>query len=175
MRSFRIFITLACLGLALMVTQAFMIIKDNKAAKRATSDKGFAVIELFTSEGCSSCPPADALVARVQKEDNDKPVYILAFHVDYWDRLGWKDAYSSAAYSDRQRRYATWFKLESIYTPQIVVNGDRQFVGSESGSLNGAIKEGLEHAGSVEIRVSQMNLEGGKLNWLCRTTGVGNG
>src|ERR1700709_1440967 len=122
MRSFRIFITVVCLGLAVMVTQAFMIIKDKKAVKLAAAGKGFAVIELFTSEGCSSCPPADALVARVQKESNDKPVYILAFHVDYWNHLGWKDAFSSAEYSERQNQYARWLKLSSVYTPQIVVN-----------------------------------------------------
>src|SRR5882757_10188754 len=93
---------------------------------------GFAVVELFTSEGCSSCPSADALVAAVQKENKDQPVYILAFHVDYWDRLGWKDAFSDAAYSDRQRAYASWLRLSSIYTPQVVVNGRKEFVGSDA-------------------------------------------
>ena len=60
--------------------------------------KGFAVVELFTSEGCSSCPPADELVAKIEKESADKPIYILAFHVDYWNRLGWKDVFSNADY-----------------------------------------------------------------------------
>src|SRR5476649_2001101 len=130
MRSFKIFATIACLGLAAIITQAF--IKDKKTV--SPENKGFAVIELFTSEGCSSCPPADALVAKVQKESADKPVYILAFHVDYWNRLGWKDAFSSAEYSYRQSQYARWLKLSSVYTPQIVVNGHTEFVGSEEGS-----------------------------------------
>src|ERR1700761_8258700 len=142
MRSFRIFITVACLGLALMVTQAFKIIKDKTTVKAA--EKGFAVIELFTSEGCSSCPPADALVARVQKESNGKPVYILAFHVDYWNRLGWKDVFSSAEYSERQSEYAKYLKLESVYTPQVIVNGKKEFVGSEESTLQNSVSAALQ-------------------------------
>src|ERR1700743_285391 len=174
MRSFRIFITLACLGLALMVTQAFMIIKDNKAAKRATSDKGFAVIELFTSEGCSSCPPADALVARVQKEDKDKPVYILAFHVDYWDRLGWKYVFSNADYSKRQNQYARWLKLSSIYTPQIVVNGRTEFVGSEEANLRNAIKTSLQKPAGAEITFDNIKVENDKATLKYHTEGAAN-
>jgi hypothetical protein len=112
--------------------------------KANTDNKGFAVIELFTSEGCSSCPPADGLVAKIQKESNDKPVYILAFHVDYWNRLGWKDAFSSADYSKRQQDYAGYLHLQSVYTPQIVVNGKTEFVGSEEGTLRNAIKTSLQ-------------------------------
>src|SRR5271155_1276675 len=108
----RIWRLVLCLGAAaallvrLTVSSSFGREKEADAAKDAGN--GFAVVELFTSEGCSSCPPADDLIARVQQEDKDLPVYILAFHVDYWNRLGWKDAFSDAAYSDRQRRYAAW-------------------------------------------------------------------
>src|SRR4051812_49377557 len=66
---------------------------------------GFAVVELFTSEGCSSCPPADKAVAKLLKENNNN-VYVLAYHVDYWDNLGWKDMFSSAIYTQTQRAYA---------------------------------------------------------------------
>jgi hypothetical protein len=107
------------------------------------ADKGFAVVELYTSEGCSSCPPADQLVAKIQKEDAGRPVYILAFHVDYWNSLGWKDGFSSADYSSRQKQYASWLHLESVYTPQGVVNGKTEFVGSEEGTLRKAIQNGL--------------------------------
>jgi hypothetical protein len=142
MRSIKIF-TLAA-GL-IAVAAAFIIPKNNAPAKnKITADgKGFAVIELFTSEGCSSCPPADELVARIQKENKDKQVYILAFHVDYWNRLGWKDVFSSADYSKRQNEYANWLNLQSVYTPQIVVNGKKEFVGSEEGTLRNAITAGL--------------------------------
>src|ERR1700743_1770155 len=84
--------------------------------------KGFAVVELFTSEGCSSCPPADKALAELAAKYPDN-VFVLGFHVDYWDRLGWKDIYSGAQYTQRQKDYAQLFKLESIYTPEAVVNG----------------------------------------------------
>ena len=120
-------------------------------------ESGFAVIELFTSEGCSSCPPADELVAKVQREYQNRPVYILAFHVDYWNRLGWKDVYSNADYSKRQEAYARSLHIPSVYTPQIVVNGSQEFVGSQEGVLRNAIKAGLQKPGSVQIALSIKN------------------
>ncbi|MDB5135239.1 MAG: hypothetical protein JWP37_1842 [Mucilaginibacter sp.] len=172
MRSFKIFVTIACLGFAAIVTQAFMIIKGKEVAKMETAGKGFAVIELFTSEGCSSCPPADALVAKVQKESGDKAVYILAFHVDYWNRLGWKDAFSSPEYSDRQSQYARWLKLSSVYTPQIVVNGHTEFVGSEEVSLRNAIKTGLQKPAKAELVLSDIKINGDKANLQYHVEGV---
>jgi hypothetical protein len=92
-------------------------------------------------------------VARIQKEDKDKQVYILAYHVDYWNRLGWKDVFSSADYSKRQNEYASWLNLQSVYTPQIVVNGKKEFVGSEEGTLRNAITAGLrvQPAGALTL------------------------
>lgn len=138
----------------------------------APAGPGFAVVELFTSEGCSSCPPADELVARIQKEDKDRPVYLLAFHVDYWDRLGWKDVFSSAAYSDRQRQYAGWLKLQSVYTPQIVVNGRTEFVGSEASTLRSTIEKDLQgQATPVRLSISHLKKEGNQLDWSWQTEG----
>ncbi len=97
-----------------------------------------SIVELFTSEGCSSCPPADKLVAVAQKEFNDNTI-VLSYHVDYWDRLGWKDPFSKSAYSDRQRQYAQHLNLESVYTPQIIINGKTEFVGSNKAALWNAI------------------------------------
>jgi len=162
MSSFRIFIAIACLGLAATVTQAFTFIKGEKTAKLGTPGKGFAVIELFTSEGCSSCPSADALVARVEKEVTDKPVYILAYHVDYWNRLGWKDVFSKPEYSARQSQYADWLNLSSVYTPQIVVNGRKEFVGSEEGTLRNAIKSDLEIAAKSDLALTDIKVDGDK-------------
>src|SRR5258708_1319851 len=99
-------------------------------AKTKSAAQGFAVVELFTSEGCSSCPPADAIAAKLAK-DYAGQVYVLGFHVDYWDHLGWKYAYSNPEWSNRQKAYATILKLESIYTPQVVVNGKKELVRSD--------------------------------------------
>ena len=120
---------------------------------------GFAVIELFTSEGCSSCPLADALIARIEKENKDKPVYILAYHVDYWDRLGWKDSFSSAKNSKRQHEYANWLRLNNVYTPQIVVNGSEEFIGSEEKSLRNAIQNALSQTSQnhLEVRIEKQS------------------
>jgi len=103
------------------------------------TERGIAVVELFTSEGCSSCPPADKLLARISAENKD--VYVLSYHVDYWDYLGWKDPFSQASFSNRQRDYAQQFNLQSIYTPQVVVNGRYEFVGSNEITLRASLKK----------------------------------
>jgi len=162
MRSVKVFLVVFCLAVAATITMAFMDVKAIKKTKTNDKDKGFAVIELFTSEGCSSCPPADALVARVQKENDDKQVYILAFHVDYWNSSSWKDAFSSSEYSERQKQYSRWLKLSSIYTPQIVVNGRTEFVGSEEATLRNAIKTNLQKAAKAELTLSDVKVNGEK-------------
>ncbi|WP_224704116.1 DUF1223 domain-containing protein [Devosia aquimaris] len=95
-----------------------------------------AVVELFTSQGCSSCPPADALLTSLSERGD---VLALAYHVDYWDYVGWKDTFGSPAYSDRQRAYAQSWGSSRIYTPQMVVNGAIGVVGSRRNEVNGAI------------------------------------
>jgi hypothetical protein len=147
------------------------VLRHNDSAPWQAGLKGFAVVELFTSEGCSSCPPADALIARVQQQDKDLPVYVLAYHVDYWDRLGWRDAFSNAAYTERQRQYASWLKIESIYTPQVVVNGQTEFVGSEAGTLERSIKDALQQSDDLQLSLSSLQLNGGRLDWTCKTEG----
>ncbi|HEV3327153.1 MAG TPA: DUF1223 domain-containing protein [Puia sp.] len=144
------------------------------SARPGDPAKGFAVVELFTSEGCSSCPPADQLIARVQQESKDQPVYILAFHVDYWDRSGWKDAFSDASYTRRQNQYAAWLKLQSIYTPQVVVNGSKEFVGSQETTLRNTIKDDLQEASPAMLTLSNVRLNKGKVDWQCRAQNAGN-
>ena len=106
---------------------------------------GFAVVELFTSEGCSSCPPADRLLADLSKNEG---VYALEFHVDYWNSLGWRDPYSAAAFSDRQRAYAG---AGQVYTPQMIVNGTDEFVGSDRERADAAIAAGLAERPRVAL------------------------
>lgn len=144
MKTVNVYIVL--LGI-LVVMAAFVSARNTKAMKdlSATENKGFAVVELFTSEGCSSCPPAEELVARIQQQNN-RQIYLLAFHVDYWDHQGWRDKFSSPLFSERQRQYADWLHLNTVYTPQIVVNGTTEQVGSNQGAVLGAISAGLAQA-----------------------------
>ncbi|HVV03530.1 MAG TPA: DUF1223 domain-containing protein [Puia sp.] len=114
------------------------------------TNDGFALIELFTSEGCSSCPPADDLVASLPKT-YPSGVYILSFHVDYWDRMGWKDPFSQAGFTQRQKQYGDVFMLNSIYTPQVVVNGRTEMVGSDKNRLRQAIDDQLAHTTNPPI------------------------
>jgi len=113
--------------------------------------KNVAVLELFTSQGCSSCPAADGLLGTYTAKEN---VIALSYHVDYWDRLGWKDAFSSADYSKRQNEYARWLNLSQVYTPQIIVNGKKEFVGSQEGALRNAIKSSLQESGDVQLNLN---------------------
>ena len=157
MKPVKIFSLSAVLIVAALASTAFINVK--LLNKVNADNKGFAVVELFTSEGCSSCPPADALVAKIEKESKDKSVYILAFHVDYWDRLGWKDQFSNADFSKRQRDYARYLHIQGVYTPQIVVNGEKEFVGSQEGTLRDAIRTRLQDAATarVELNVSTID------------------
>ncbi|MEM8739330.1 MAG: DUF1223 domain-containing protein [Planctomycetota bacterium] len=121
----------------------------------ATHSEPFAVVELYTSEGCSSCPPAEAVLNGLHRDAqaNGTRVFTLAFHVDYWNRLGWTDPFSDAAYSDRQRRYAAAFRSRSIYTPQMIVNGRRQFVGSDARRAQGEVDGALRGDGRPSLGV----------------------
>lgn len=95
-----------------------------------------AVVELFTSQGCASCPPADALLTMLAEGDD---VVALAYHVDYWDYVGWEDTFGDAAFSDRQRAYAESWGSSRIYTPQMVVNGIKGVIGSRRSEVNAAL------------------------------------
>ena len=115
------------------------------------------LVELFTSEGCSSCPPADQLLTRLVKASpiDGAEVIALGFHVDYWDRLGWKDCFSSSAFTDRQNRYAAAWKSDQIFTPQAVVDGRVQVVGSDGARLAQAIEAARTRSRTkVSVRVS---------------------
>jgi len=109
---------------------------------RPKPDPGFAVVELFTSEGCSSCPPADVVLAGLDKEYPGQ-VLVMGYHVTYWDRQGWKDRFSDPAYSDRQREYARVLSLKDVYTPQAIVNGSTEAIGSDKDRLETLVKEAL--------------------------------
>jgi hypothetical protein len=119
------------------------------------------VVELFTSEGCSDCPPADTLL---EKLDRSQPVanaqvIVLSEHVDYWDDIGWRDPFSSHAYSERQNEYASHFGLGGVYTPQMVVDGRIQFVGSDERGALHAI-ESAARAQKIPVTLSVARFDG---------------
>lgn len=123
------------------------------------------LVELFTSEGCSDCPPADALLAKLDRSQpvRDAQLIVLSEHVDYWNDIGWKDPYSSHEFSVRQGDYAHRFRLDSAYTPQMVVDGDAQFVGSDERRAIQAIERAAK-AEKVSVGLSSIHLEGNTLS-----------
>lgn len=126
-----------------------------------SSSNSFAVLELFTSEGCSSCPPADQLLPQLASTDAN--IIPLSFHVDYWDRMGWKDPFSNPAFTDRQRDYAKQFKLESIYTPELIINGEYELIGSNRNVAERDIKKVIAEVSQVHVNIDGVKKENGKL------------
>jgi len=121
-------------------------------------------LELFTSEGCSSCPPADRLL---EAFDQQQPVagaelIVLSEHVDYWDRLGWKDPYSSSQYSARQQDYTNRFNLDGVYTPQLVVDGRFGFVGSDARQASSAIEKSIRDR-KIPLTISNVMRDGSQI------------
>ncbi len=135
-------IALASVAVFLVAAAGF---KNKPMVPNAGQFKPVAVIELFTSQGCSSCPSADHLLAQTinSADKAGKNIFALSFHVDYWNRLGWADPFSDKKYSQRQNEYASIMNLNSVYTPQMIVNGTREFVGSSENQLNDAISKSL--------------------------------
>ena len=126
------------------------------AATQPADDPGFAVVELFTSEGCSSCPAAAPVLAELaeMRSRDGRRVFTLAFHVDYWNNLGWTDPFSLPAYSRRQEQYGRVLRLDNIYTPQAVVNGGTEFVGSDRQAADRAVRAALVTPASNKVAIS---------------------
>jgi hypothetical protein len=114
------------------------------------------LVELFTSEGCSSCPPADALLADLAA---DPHVFALSFHVDYWDQLGWPDRFASSENTARQKAYAMAFGARGLYTPELVVGGTQGFVGSDRAEAQSAIATALRRPAPVPVTVSPRRID----------------
>ncbi|MEO8173150.1 MAG: DUF1223 domain-containing protein [Sediminibacterium sp.] len=136
-------------GILIQNKQSLMTPVEN----HADTTMSYTVVELFTSEGCSSCPAADRVLAGIGATYKNR-IIVLGFHVDYWNRLGWKDRFSAAAYSQRQQQYASSNRSEQVYTPQAIVNGKEEMVGSDKTKLTRAIENSMQSSASTHIRLS---------------------
>lgn len=124
-------------------------------------EDSFAVVQLFTSQGCSSCPSADILLDQVKNDYEN--VMVLSYHVDYWDRLGWKDPFSKKEFTLLQNAYGFVFNSNRIYTPQAIINGKVQFVGSNKAKMNGNLEKALKLDAKNFIHLSDLNVEKNKV------------
>lgn len=118
----------------------------------ASAGERAVVVELYTSQGCSSCPPADALLAKIDSRDD---VIALALHVDYWDYIGWKDEFADPAYTERQRAYARAANHRSIYTPQMIIQGETHVNGYKPMDLADAIQNHREQPAMADITLTR--------------------
>ena len=143
-----------------LTTLATLAVVGTLATVSARADeRPIAVVELFTSQGCSSCPAADKILAEYAAR---KDVLALSFHVDYWNYLGWKDTFSRAEFTERQRRYAASFRRHGVYTPQAVVNGRTHAVGSRKQDIedliDGYVRDGKSLTVAVNTQREQENI-----------------
>jgi len=122
--------------------------KEGELIKDASS---YVIVELYTSQGCSSCPRADKVLTEIGDIYKNKNVIPLGFHVDYWDRLGWKDTFSQHKFSERQYLYGKRFKLNSVYTPQMIVNGVSEFNGGDKSKAVATINKSLKEKASIKL------------------------
>ncbi len=134
--------TIAMATLLLPFSTALPAPPQAGAAGRS-ADSPAVLVELFTSEGCSGCPPADDLLRQINGHTTASGQLIVGIseHVSYWNGLGWRDPFSSESYTDRQNDYGAHFRLDSVYTPQMVVNGREEFVGSDRSALQAALNQ----------------------------------
>jgi hypothetical protein len=152
-------VLLAVLGIAFVLK---LFAGDQTPAAKAVSPTP-VLVELFTSEGCSSCPPADALLQTFDTQPYPAAqLIVLSEHVDYWNHIGWTDPYSSHASSERQSAYASHFHLDGPYTPQMIVDGSDEFVGSSASEAKKILDKAIR-AEKIAVQISGVTLAGNVL------------
>jgi hypothetical protein len=150
---------------ALLRSAALLLLPLSLSAQSpAPSRRTPVLVELFTSEGCSSCPPADKLLASLQRDQPVANAQIIALeeHVDYWDRTGWRDRFSSPLLTERQGLYAPRLKFDDSYTPQMVVDGQAQFLGSDPSKAVASITRAAETP-KINLTLSQPAVDGKRI------------
>ncbi len=158
---------------AVLVTGVFWLLAFSGDSGVAASEhpemtvdtfEAVVVLELFTSQGCSSCPEADALLKKA-KEQGDNQVFALSYHVDYWNYIGWADPFSQSQYAEKQRRYNAKFDYKSNYTPEMVINGRDHFVGSDASRLYSEIRQYKKLRTPNSIAFKQLHRKAATLNF----------
>jgi hypothetical protein len=156
------------IGLSLLLVFAAVALLSSQKKITVTQEipgsKAVVVMELFTSQGCSSCPPADALLAEYAISQN-KNIIPLSFHVDYWNRLGWTDPFSNSAYSERQVWYSHHLPKGSVYTPQLIINGNREALGNSRNDVNVILKKELDAGSSENISIENIVIDKNKISF----------
>jgi hypothetical protein len=160
-RGFPIVVLVAMSCFTILARGHLMAVSAATEAGSNGATRTAVLVELFTSEGCSDCPPADALLERLDRSQpvRNADVIVLSEHVDYWDDIGWRDPYSSHEFSIRQGDYARRFRLESPYTPQMVVDGDMELVGSDEHRAIHAIENSVKIE-KLPVVLSSIHREG---------------
>lgn len=149
--------TLIVLTMATLVAWAFMMLgpRTTLGADARTP----VLVELFTSEGCSSCPPADRFLQKLDTQPvAGAQMIVLSEHVDYWNQIGWKDPFSAHSYSERQTTYSQRLGLDSVYTPQMVVDGTNEFVGSDPSRADKAFAKALQRP-KISVQLSGVSAD----------------
>ena len=159
---------------SLLVATTILLMNCSAAAQKVASansaqpkSQSGILVELFTSEGCSSCPPADELLRKIDAHTmpNGEAIVVLGEHVDYWEATGWHDRFSSHDYTERQQEYARRFNISGPYTPQMVVDGSKEFVGNDGRLLESALTEAATKAKAVvSISVEDLSTSDVTLN-----------
>jgi len=145
--------------LALLLAVCIPALTNSADTKKASIPHVPILVELFTSEGCSDCPPADSFLAELDQQPfATAEMIVLSEHVDYWNHDGWKDPYSAHVFSERQAAYAREFSLPSVYTPQMVVDGSSEFVGSNQSAASKAFAKAAV-APKIDIRLTTVSID----------------
>jgi hypothetical protein len=155
----------AVLTIAAALITALRFAENSSSSSLAAADVSPTpvVVELFTSEGCSSCPPADKLLQNFDQQPfPGAQLIVLSEHVDYWNHIGWTDPFSSAIYSQRQSTYGNRLRLESVYTPEMIVDGSNEFVGTDSKEAAKVI-ERASSTRKIPLRISDLSVDGNLL------------
>jgi len=163
-------------AVVLIVAVAMVMPWVQRSSAQAGATRTPVLVELFTSEGCSTCPPADALLMRLEQQQPIAGAEVIALgeHVDYWDELGWHDRFSSHQLTERQNEYGRRFKLESVYTPQMVVNGNDELVGNDEAKARRAIQKAAQGM-KVGLRISGLAVDGSRVTGVVSIAGGGTG